>query len=277
MQVFDDTPCILGEGPLWHPTRQALFWFDILGQRMMAKAPSGTRQDWAFDTYVSAAGWVDHDTLLVASATALLTFDIPTGTHSVVIPLEADNPNTRSNDGRADPQGGFWIGTMALDASPGAGAIYRYAKGELRPLFTDITVPNSICFSLDGTTAYFADTVDQRIMQVALDPDGWPADAPQVFVDLTEQGLNPDGAVIDSRGIMWNAQWDAGQLGLYARPGDRGTTLEVPAKRPTCPAFGGTTLYVTTASVGLGDAPGAGQTYALDIGIAGQPEHQVIL
>ena len=109
--IFDDTRCELGEGPLWHPLRQQLFWFDILGKRLHTKG-----QHWDFDDHVSAAGWIDHDTLIVASSRALMTFDIITGDTEHLCDLEADNPVTRSNDGRADPQGGFWIGTMGMDA-----------------------------------------------------------------------------------------------------------------------------------------------------------------
>ena len=120
--ILDDTACQLGEGPLWHPTRGELFWFDILGKRLHRLG-----QSWAFPTYVSAAGWVDDDTLLIASAIALSRFTLSTGATETLIALEADTPVTRSNDGRADPQGGFWIGTMALNAEPGAGAILRGA------------------------------------------------------------------------------------------------------------------------------------------------------
>ena len=111
--IFDATKCTLGEGPLWHPLRKQLFWFDILGMRLHTRG-----QHWDLDTYVSAAGWVDHDTLVIASAKGLHRFDITTGEQSLLCGLEADNAGTRSNDGRADPQGGFWIGTMGLNAEP---------------------------------------------------------------------------------------------------------------------------------------------------------------
>jgi len=132
--VFDDRRCELGEGPLWHPGRKQLFWFDILGKRLLTRTDDGAR-DWQFSELVSAAGWVDDENLLIASETALFRFDLDSGARSEVCALEADQPNTRSNDGRADPQGGFWIGTMGKTAEPGAGAIYRWFRGELRRLF----------------------------------------------------------------------------------------------------------------------------------------------
>ena len=272
--IFDDTPCQLGEGPLWHPLRKELFWFDILGHRLHCKD-----RHWQFDTFVSAAGWVDADTLLIASARALFRFDLGSGAQDEICPLEADNPVTRSNDGRADPLGGFWIGTMGINAEPGAGAIYRYYRGELRQLFGDISVSNAICFAPDGKTAYFADTRQMQIMRVALDGDGWPDGAPEVHIDLTAEEFKPDGAVVDAAGNLWNAQWGAGRIAGYAADGTFIDSYALPAAQTTCPAFGGealTTLYCTSAAVGVAGAA-HGKTYAILTPHQGQAEHQVIL
>ncbi|MEZ5721276.1 MAG: SMP-30/gluconolactonase/LRE family protein [Paracoccaceae bacterium] len=127
-QVFDDRGCILGEGALWHPEREQLFWFDILEGKLLSRS-GGKPHEWRFEEMVSAAGWVDRSRLLIASETSLFLFDLDTGAAQEVVPLEADNMETRSNDGRADPFGGFWIGTMGRDAAPQAGAIYRWFDG----------------------------------------------------------------------------------------------------------------------------------------------------
>jgi sugar lactone lactonase YvrE len=279
--IFDDRICDLGEGPLWHPPRQQLFWFDITAARMLSRDATGPRE-WRFDRMVSAAGWVDADTLLIASEVALLRFDLRTGAQEVIAPLEADNPVTRSNDGRADPQGGFWIGTMGKAAEPGAGAIWRFHKGELRRLYPGITIPNAICFTPDGRTAQFTDTVTRRVMRVALDGAGWPKGQPELFLDLTAEGLNPDGAVIDAQGLMWLAEWGAARVAAYAPDGTRVRTVAFDAPHTSCPALGGDTLYCTSALEGMDAAaraahPHAGKTF-LAPGIArGQLEHRVIL
>jgi sugar lactone lactonase YvrE len=279
--IFDDRICDLGEGPLWHPLRQQLFWFDITAARMLSRDATGPRE-WRFDRMVSAAGWVDADTLLIASEVALLRFDLRTGAQEVIAPLEADNPVTRSNDGRADPQGGFWIGTMGKAAEPGAGAVWRFHKGELRRLYPGITIPNAICFTPDGRTAQFTDTVTRRVMRVALDGAGWPKGQPELFLDLTAEGLNPDGAVIDAQGLMWLAEWGAARVAAYAPDRTRVRTVAFDAPHTSCPALGGDTLYCTSALEGMDAAaraahPHAGKTF-LAPGIAqGQLEHRVIL
>lgn len=280
--IFDSRPCDLGEGPLWHPLRGQLFWFDITGQRMLSVEKGQPRQ-WRFPEMVSAAGWVDRDMLLIAGERDLFLFDVETEEVQTLIDLESDNRATRSNDGRADPKGGFWIGTMGKKAEPGAGAIYRYHGGELRKLYSNITIPNAICFAPDGQTAHFADTVTGRVMRVGLDAAGWPQGQPQVFLDLTAQGLNPDGAVIDAAGLMWLAQWGAGRVAAYAPDGSLVKTVSFDAPHTSCPAFGGpglSTLFCTTALQGMdGPAraahPNAGMTFAAKDVATGQAEHRI--
>ena len=189
VSIFDNTQCLLGEGPLWHPEREQFFWFDIKNKSLHSNLDGKTTTQ-SFDEFVSAAGWVDRDTLLMASETGLYRYDIGSGERSLVAPLEADNPTTRSNDGRADPFGGFWIGTMGKEGQDNAGAIYRFYRGELRTLYPDISISNSICFSPDRKFAYFTDTRVGKIMRQPLDPDhGWPQGEPTVLIDLTVVGL----------------------------------------------------------------------------------------
>lgn len=279
--IFDARPCDLGEGPLWHPLRGELFWFDITGRRMLSRA--GDRGgEWHFPDMVSAAGWVDADRLIVASERALFLLDLRDGSRTPLAALEEGNPRTRSNDGRADPQGGFWIGTMGKAAEPGLGAIWRWYRGELRCLYPRITISNAICFAPDGRTAHFTDTPTRRVMRVALDAEGWPQGRPGVYLDLTAEGLNPDGAVIDAAGRMWLAEWGAGRVACYGPDGSRVQTVGFDAPHTSCPAFGGDTLYCTTALQGMDAAaraahPRAGQTFMAPRIVQGQAEHRVIL
>lgn len=283
-RVFDDTPCDLGEGPLWHPTRQQLFWFDILGKRMLTRTEAG-QQNWQFDRPVSAAGWVDERTLIIATDCALMRFDIETGAQTHLIDLEADTAVTRSNHGRADPFGGFWIGTMGKQAERGAGALYRYFKGELRQLRANVTIPNATCFAPDGSAAYFADTALRIVWRNALDGAGWPKGAWDTFLDLSAEDLNPDGAVVDAEGRIWIAQWGASRVACYGPGKNLVEEIYLPVPQPSCPAFGGpdlSRLFVTTARQDLGEAeleaaPLSGQTFCIETSTKGQPEHRVIL
>ncbi|SFR00956.1 SMP-30/gluconolactonase/LRE family protein [Poseidonocella sedimentorum] len=282
--VFDPTPCALGEGPLWHPERGELFWFDILGKRLHARKGAAARQ-WQFDEHVSAAGWVSEAELLIASETKLMVFDIETGASRLLCPLEAGTAQTRSNDGRADRSGGFWIGTMGKSAEPGAGAIYRWFRGEVRKLYDNITISNAICFSPDGARAYFTDTPTGIIQTQALDGDGWPVGDRAVFGRPGAEGRNPDGAVVDAAGNLWCAEWGSGEVACYAPDGALLRRVAVDAPQVSCPAFGGEAfnrLFVTTARQDMTDdalaaAPLSGAVFELDPGAVGLPEPRVIL
>jgi len=284
--IHNHARCELGEGAFWHPAREEFFWFDILAHRL-----HGEGQHWDWDEPVSAAGWVDEDRLFVASASGLWVLHLSNGKRDRVAELQADRSDTRSNDGKADPWGGFWIGTMGRNAEPGAGAIHRWYKGELRQLHGPLTIPNAICFDANRNIAYFADTVQQKIFRQVLNPDtGWPVAAPEVFLDLAADGLWPDGATLDAEGRFWVAQWGAGRVACHAPDGTFLGAEMFPASQTSCPAFGGMEMeemFVTSALQGM-DAearaaePQGGKTFRRRAMIDGQivrglPEPRVIL
>lgn len=278
--------CTLGEGPLWHPIRQQLFWFDIPAGLLYCSNGAGeVIKNWNFGEPASAAGWVDENTLLVATASRLQKFDIIEGSWTTVHDLEAENDLTRSNDGRIGPDGSFWIGTMARDGSPYLGAFYRYAQGHFQTLIEPASIPNATCFSPDRKIAYLADTRKRIIWRWALDESGAPKGEYEVHINLRDDNLNPDGAVCDAEGYLWNAQWGASRVARYAPDGSLDRVIDLPVSQPTCPAFGGPnlkTLYVTSASDGLNDEnlekePLAGKVFALETDVEGLAEHQAIL
>jgi len=277
--------CDLGEGPLWHPKLESLFWFDINAFKMFNWKDDKLKV-WSFSEPVSAAGWVDEENLIVATASSLIRLSLASDNRTILVDLEADMPHTRSNDGRADPWGGFWIGTMGLSAEKEAGSIYRFYKGQLKKLHQNLTIPNSICFSPDKKFVYFADTRQEKIWRQNLDLDsGWPINEPTVFIDFRAQGLHPDGSVCDSEGFLWNAQYGASRLARYSPEGCLDRVENFPASQVTCPAFGGesyNTIFVTSACQGLNDEdlkvePLAGKVFHFESDAVGLAEHKVEL
>lgn len=287
-QVLDRRACDLGEGAFWHPQRGQFFWFDITGRRLLSHDHTGD-QAWHFEEPVSAAGWIDADTLLIAASHHLLRFEIATGTTTPIAPLDCAAGRLRPNDGRADPWGGFWIGTMSHKAEAEAGAIWRYHRGEMRRLYDKITIPNAICFAPDAHFACFTDTPGRIVYRQRLDPgQGWPVGEPEPWLDLRAAALNPDGAVMDAEGRLWLAEWGASRVAVYDPEARYLGAVCVPAPHASCPAFGGSdlsVLHITTARQGmdadaLSEAPEAGMTFAVDLqagGHRGQAEHQIIL
>ncbi|MBC7740448.1 MAG: SMP-30/gluconolactonase/LRE family protein [Candidatus Saccharibacteria bacterium] len=283
--IHDSRICALGEGAFWHPVRKQFFWFDILGQCLMSQDGDGPCV-WRFPELVSAAAWVSEDVLLIAGERDLFLFDLITEEIEVLCDLEADKPGNRSNDGRADRQGGFWIGTMGKEGEmQGKGAIYRYYKGELRTLYPNVSIPNSMCFTPDGKYAYFSDNFTPYVMKVALDAEGWPMGEPSVFIDHTADGFSPDGAVVDALGNFVCAEWGGSRVAVYSPEGTLLRTFPFPAPHTTCPAFGGpdlSVLYCTTATAGLSPEtlathPLSGSTFMAQGAGRGLPEPRFLL
>lgn len=280
--IYDERVCELGEGPIWSPDHGRYFWADILGRRLLWRGPAGAGER-RLDRMASAFGLTTRPgRLLLATETglALLDPDAPEEPEPLAA-IEADRPETRSNDGRADRQGGFWIGTMGKRAEPGAGSIYRHFKGETRRIVEGLAIPNAICFSPDGRLAHYADSRARLVWSQPLDAEGWPQGERRVFLDLRAEGLNPDGAVIDSEGGFCCAKWGAGKVMRYGPDGTRTHELAVGALHCSCPAFGGEDLaemLVTSALEGL-ESPDAAQglAYLLRPGLKGLPEPRVIL
>lgn len=276
--------CQLGEGPSYDTGSDTAWWFDIVGCKL-------------FEHRFATARTIAHDLPRMASVVCrieggrqLLAMDdgiyertISDGALSLLAPLEAENSVTRSNDGRVHPSGNLWIGTMGRNAEWQAGTIYWFDGAELRPLFRKVTIPNSICFSPDGRTGYFADTSLNTLWRISLDANtGLPTGEPEPFLGEKDLPLGGhfDGSVTDADGNLWNAAWGAGSVTGYSQDGHILRTYEVPAAQTSCPAFVGTgldRLLVTTAWQGLDEAarasdPGAGFTYVIDGGFAGRAD-----
>ncbi|MEP3417884.1 MAG: SMP-30/gluconolactonase/LRE family protein, partial [Lentilitoribacter sp.] len=283
--IFSNEKCQLGEGPLWHPLRSELLWFDITNNTLHAQNADQHRL-YKFDHNISAAAWINATSVLISGESDLKILSLDTGEKQSLIDVDADNHITRSNDGRADRQHGFWISTMGKNAEQDAGAIYRFYKGELRCLHKNITIPNAICFSPNGDTAYFADSMEKTVFKQRLDiQTGWPINDAETFIDFTPMDKTPDGAVTDALGNIWIAFWGEAMVEGYSPDGKSLGQIHCPTPHTTCPAFGGddfSTLYVTTAMQGLDDETlakdeNAGKTFSCATNINALAEPHVLL
>ncbi len=287
VSVFSEHVCELGEGPSYDPATDTLFWFDIVhGHLLEQKLSGGAVKVNELGQMASAIAVIDEGRQLIATETGLHVRDVASGKLTLHTPLEADNAVTRSNDARVHPCGAFWVGTMGKKEEKGAGSIYWFFKGELRRLFSDITVSNSICFSQDGTIAYYTDTSTGLLMRVGCDPStGLPSGEARVFVDHRSAKGYIDGSVLDRDGILWNACWGGAVVKAYGPDGKLVRTVEMPVTQPSCPAFVGKAadrLAVTSAWSGKdkkqrAEDPQVGMTFLLDIPVNGLFEPRVLI
>jgi sugar lactone lactonase YvrE len=285
--IFSDVVCELGEGPAYDPAAGKLFWFDIVGKKLLEKKfPEGPTIVHDLPVMGSAIATIDAERQLLVAEDGLYVRDVKTGRLTLHTALEADNPLNRSNDARVHPSGSFWIGTMAKDEGSPAGAIYWFSKGEIRRLYDKITVPNSICFSPDGATAYFTGKRPNIIHRVDCDPStGFPIGEPNVFVDSKDADGWVDGSVVDADGVLWNARWGGARVDAYSPAGQLVRSIPVAAQQSSCPAFVGpdaSRIAVTSAWKGKDAAaraadPEAGKTFLLDIEVRGRFEPNVLI
>jgi sugar lactone lactonase YvrE len=284
--VLSAEHCHLGEGPTYDVTADTAWWFDIREGRLFeAHLGSGTIRIHALGRMASALGRIDAERQLVVAEDGCYIRTLADGAMTLICPLEADNPATRSNDCRVHQSGTFWIGTMGREAERGLGAIYALHRGKISMLFPGISIPNSICFSPDGAIGYFTDTARAVLYAVPLNPaTGLPRGEPEVLLRHTGIG-GLDGSVCDADGQIWNACWGAGRVDVYSPQGEHLRSLRVPARQASCPAFVGadlSRLLVTSAWQDM-DAearaadPQAGCTFLLQASARGRAEPDVKL
>jgi sugar lactone lactonase len=279
--------CHLGEGCTYGAASDTAWWFDILERTLFqADLASGAVTSHALPVMASVLAFIDDHRQLLATENGLYVRDLADGRLTLQTPLEADNLATRSNDGRVHPCGALWIGTMGRNGEKGAGAIYHFHRGELHRLYAGVTIPNAICFSPDGETAYFTDSSEGILHRVAVDPaNAMPIGDPATLYDHRGGPGSLDGAVVDREGLIWNARWGGSCIDVYTPAGERVRTIRVPATQPSCPVFVGRNfdrLLVTTAWQGMDEQaraadPHHGRTFIFEVGARGRPESRVRL
>ena len=275
-----DTRDILGEGPLWDDEGQALWWVDI-------RQPAVRCYDWRRQTtktypmseMVGSLALRRDGTLILALKSALVYWNPENGLIDKVAAPESDRPNQRFNDGKCDRRGRFFAGTMNDAARSPDGTLYRFDGSSCVPVQNGITIPNSLAWSADGRTMYFADSWTREIGAFVYDLDRGEIGARRVFAKIDAPAI-PDGATVDAQGYLWCALYDGWKLARFTPEGRLERTIDLPMQRPTSCQFGGPNLdvlFVTSATQKLSaeelsKQPFAGSLIALDVGVTGLPE-----
>ncbi|SMB80898.1 SMP-30/Gluconolaconase/LRE domain protein, partial [Hymenobacter roseosalivarius DSM 11622] len=273
----------LGEGALWNPDTQQLYWVDIEGHAFHVFDPA-TRQDICFPTVVRVGTVVPmyNGNVLLALQTGIHELDLCTG-HLKLLVNPLTDPNLRFNDGKCDPAGRFWVGTFHLEQEPHAGTLYRFdPDGSLHVMLRDITNSNGIAWSLDHATMYYIDTPTLTVQAFDYDDATGSIANPKVIVRIPEGLASPDGMTIDAEGKLWVALWCGGSVHRYdPQTGALLQVIEVAAPFTSSCAFGGPgleTLYITTARHGFTreqqqQFPLGGNLFTVEPGVRGVPAY----
>jgi len=284
VECVTETRDELGECPIWDPRSRKLWWVDILAPCLQSFDPeSGAHR--RFPVAARAVGSFairKRGGFALARNDGLWSFDSETGKSKPVVDPEPGLPDNRLNDGRADRRGRFWVGSMSMaDERTPAGSLYRIDTGlRVTRMFGGVKIPNSITFSPDDRTFYFADSREQTIWAFDLDMDSGDITNRRVFANLRGGRGGPDGSCVDAEGFLWNAHFATSRVVRYAPDGRVDRAIEFPASNLTCCAFGGDTLdvlYVTSAKIllkpdQLAAQPMAGALFAVHPGVRGLPE-----
>ena len=277
---------ILGESPLWDEQAQCLYWLDIR-RPALRRLCWGTEQidSWPLPGLAGSIALTDDKRLLIALPQQIVLFDPATGSMTPFVEPPPQPDGHRFNDGRCDAQGRFWVGSMHNVTRAPEGVLYRLeGSGPMVPIRTGVCIPNSLAFSPDGKTMYFADSLRYAIFAHDYDLATGTMGVERVFA-ASKAPAFADGSAVDAEGFVWNAQFNGGQLVRYAPDGRIDRVLPLPVKKPTCCAFGGPNLdllYITTASQNMSEAdmqaePLAGALLAIKVGVCGLPEPRFAL
>lgn len=274
-----DAHADVGEGPAWDAAAGRLIWVDITASRVHELYADGLARCWEVGEHVGAAVPRASGGLILATFTGFAAL-APDGSVSPIALVEADVPGNRMNDGKCDPQGRLWAGTMPYQPTPGAGSLYRLDPGHrVERVLSGLGLANGLGWSPDANTLYFIDSTTQSVDAYDFDPGHGSLSSRRQVAAIDPADGMPDGMTIDDEGYLWVALWGGGCVRRYRPDGTIAAVVNLPVSQVTSCAFGGpdgSDLYITSAAHQLSEEqlaaePHAGGLFRCRPGITGPP------
>lgn len=270
MAATDDVELVLaanaelGEGPSWDARTARLAWIDVLGRRINLTDPdTGATDSTDVPLHVGAIAGRAAGGFIAALQDGFWV--VGDGAPRKLAAVAEAAPDLRFNDGKCDPAGRFWAGTMPYDETRPVGCLYRLEPdGTVARVLDGVTISNGLAWSGDGRTMFYIDTPTRRIDAFTIDPVSGSLAGRRTVVDIPAGAGWPDGMTIDAEGGLWVALWGGWAIHRYL-DGRLDRVVQLPVAQPTSCAFGGPNLdelFVTSAWKGLTAAERAGQPLA---------------
>jgi sugar lactone lactonase YvrE len=257
-ELFIPSEDLLGEGPVWDDHRQELLWVDIERKQLhIYHIPSATQSYFQFDSLLSAVVSVENSNLyLLALQNGLAFFDRRTVELTYFDNPEGDISENRFNDGKCDPQGRFWVGSMDCNARSEKGALYRVDQNlEIKKMLDGVTISNGLAWDENKNKMYYIDTPTLRIL--SFEYRNGEINNPVEIVKVTKKHGFPDGMCIDEEGMIWVAHWGGANVSRWnPENGKLIQIVDVPALHVTSCCFGNNeldVLYITSARQGISE------------------------
>jgi len=276
VKIVADTRLAVGEGPLWHPGEEKLYWLDIENGSIYRYDPQADRHERIYKGEVIGGFTIQADgaLLLFMDKGAIRIWD--RGKISIVVAEIPEERETRFNDVIADPEGRVFCGTMATEKRPGC--LYRLARdGTLSRILDGIGISNGLGFSPDRKRLYYTDSAKGEIYVFDYERESGTISNKRVLIRIPASEGEPDGLTVDAEGHIWSARWNGGCIVRYDPKGQEVLRIKLPARKVSCLTFGGKDyrdIYISTAG---GDnreeeGSGAGALFCLNLGIQGLAE-----
>jgi sugar lactone lactonase YvrE len=289
-------PDLLGESPFWHPQEQRLYWVDIPGRRVARVKVDGLQvlgavEHWPLGEEPGCIAPVQGGGLVLALRSGICLAREWGGPLHQLASAPYDTTRLRFNDGKCDPQGRFWAGSLYEPKDQALGVLYMLDGRGLHPMADGVTTANGLAWSPDGRSVYWADTAAHQVRAFDVDPAMGrllgerlfhqmpPKPAGWAWGSETPYGGRPDGAAVDAEGCYWSAQYEGQRLLRLSPTGEVLAQVPTPVPCPTMPCFGGSdlkTLFITTSRQGrsaqeLAQHPDAGCVWAMPVAVPGLP------
>ncbi|WP_442265893.1 SMP-30/gluconolactonase/LRE family protein [Tenacibaculum sp. ZS6-P6] len=250
----------LGEGAIWNHISKELYWIDIEGKKLHIYNPS-SKQNSSIEMPCRIGTVVpseDKNKAIVALEDGIYVVNTRTKELSLLSDVESDITENRFNDGKCDPNGNLWVGSMHLAQNKPNANLYKInEKGESDKMLDGITISNGIVWSKDKSTMYYIDTPKGTIRAFDYDKKTSEISNERVVVTVDPKDGFPDGMAIDDQDMLWVGMWNGNAVAKYnPKTGTLEKKIKVPAHNVTSCAFGGDNfdeLYITTASVDMTD------------------------
>ena len=256
-EVVTPHTCLLGEGPVWDNGHKRILWVDILNGEVHCFYPHTNEHRMCKTAQMIGAIAVKRSGGIIAAVKGgFASIDLDSGALNFIAAVENHLPGNRFNDGKCDPAGRFWAGTMSPSDRPMEGALYFLEKdGSVKTKLTGITCSNGIAWNPDLTTMYYIDTPTRNVVAYDYEILNGNISNSSVAITIAKETGYPDGMTIDSEGMLWIALWDGGKVARYdPYSGKQLHEIILPVSRPTSCVFGGDgleDLYITSAKEGL--------------------------
>lgn len=278
MQLVANYKCSTGEGPLWHPDKQLLYWVDIPIGCLYSYDPEPNSTQKIFQSGQIGGFTIQTDGSLLLFMEKGAVRLLRDGELTTIIDEIKGEENSRFNDVIANPDGSVFCGTMPSDKKPGS--LYKLGLDKnISLVIENAGISNGLGFSNDLKHIYHTNSTDRTISKFEFDADNSRIGNREIIVTTPNDGSVPDGMTVDAEDCIWSARWDGWALYRYNTHGEEMDRIDFDVKKVSCPTFGGSNyedIYVTSAGGEDPDNNGilAGGTFRLNYPTKGKAEYR---